>query len=457
MAGRLTTSGNENPAVLQAIVAGCAAALMLTGLVMIYSTGSIEAISLDWSPEKYFLNQLVFAVIGTALALALWLFVPYRVWNTRLIYVGILIVWLCFIGVALTGEGILGARRWLDIGPFRFQPSEFAKIAFVMVTAYLVCRYQDGSLSLAKAAGGAALCVAAPLAMLLVTQSDLGTSVICVVGIGVALLFGGVRLRWLFGGLGVLLALGAVAILATPYRRARLFQMLGLMPSDAGDGAASYQLTQSLYTFADGGLLGVGLGNSKGKFQYLPEAETDFIFSIVGEELGFVGALVIIVLFLVILACSLKIAASCPDPFGRMLAGGCAVMLVFQAFLNIACVIGIAPTTGKPLPFLSYGGSSLMSSLVVIGIILSVAKGSEAPDVHRERQQNLRVVSHGEPYVPPRSQRHAVDQGFSASAGYASGRSGAAASHGRYAAAARPASSRRESFGAQRPYGRSRR
>ncbi len=452
MARRLTISGDENPAVLQAVVAVCAALLMLIGLVMIYSTGSIEAISLDWSPEKYFLNQLVFAAIGTALAFALWAFVPYRVWNTRLIYVGIFVVWLCFIGVALTGEGILGARRWLDIGPFRFQPSEFAKIAFVMATAYLVCRYRDGSLSLAKVALGAALCVAAPLAMLLVTQSDLGTTIICVVGIGVALLFGGVPLRWLFGGAGVIGALGAVAVLATPYRRARLLQTFGLMQGDAGDGAASYQLTQSLYTFADGGLFGVGLGNSKGKFQYLPEAETDFIFSIVGEELGFAGALVVIVLFLLILACALKIAASCPDPFGKMLAGGCAAMLVFQAFLNIACVIGLIPTTGKPLPFLSYGGSSLMSSLVVIGIILSVAKGSAAPDVHRERQQNLRVVSHGEPYVPPRSHRHVSDQGFSTSFGHT-----AARTTGRYAASARPASARRGAPGAQRSYGRSRR
>ena len=185
---------------------------------------------------------------------------------------------------------------------------------------------------------------------------------------------------------------GLIAVFGTGYRSDR---MLFLNPWDDGeDGYGNgFQLIHSFYAFAEGGLFGVGLGNSREKFLYLPEAETDFIFAVVGEELGLVGAMVVVALFLGILWSSLRIARLAPDMFGLMVAGGCGIMLTAQAFLNIGCVVGLLPTTGKPLPFLSSGGSSLIATFILIGLILSVARGADLqPSVYEQRRADLRII-----------------------------------------------------------------
>ena len=190
-------------------------------------------------------------------------------------------------------------------------------------------------------------------------------------------------------GVGVLFAL--VAIVFTGYRSDR---MLFLDPWDDGEGGYGngWQLIHSFYAFADGGLFGVGIGNSREKYLWLPEAETDFIFAIIGEELGLVGALAVVALFMLLLWAGMRIARSAPDNFGAMVAGSCTIMIVFQAFLNIGCVIGLLPTTGKPLPFISSGGSSLIATLIMVGLVLSVSQAAGAPSVYDRRRDDLRVV-----------------------------------------------------------------
>ena len=205
---------------------------------------------------------------------------------------------------------------------------------------------------------------------------------------------------------------------------------MGACDGDGGRGNG-YQTIHSFYAFAEGGLFGVGLGNSSEKYDYLPEAETDFVFSIIGEEFGMLGALIVIALFCCILFSGMRIAAAAKTPVERIVAGSVTIMLVFQAFLNMGCVIGLVPTTGKPLPFVSAGGSSLIASIMMVAIILSVANNADAATVYDRRRANLRVVRavDDDPYViqePARDRRAGSARGGRAS----SGRRGAASPSG---------------------------
>lgn len=362
-------------------------ALVVIGLVMVYSASSIEAIDEGTNPESYLVKQIQFVIIGAIGMVILWKVIPYR------LYIGpfLWFVWgaavFLLVLVAVMGSVGLGAQRWLELGPVRLQPSEFAKIAFVLVMAKIMFNYRNGDLEFKAAAGQAILLVVAPMLFLYATQSDLGTTLICIVGIFTVLWIGEVPMKYILGvvAAGVVFALLAMTV---GYRADRMI-FLDPWQDYYGDG---FQLIRSFYAFAEGGVFGVGLGNSREKFLYLPEAETDFIFAIIGEELGLIGALVVVALFLALLYAGIRISLNAPDAFGAMIAGGLTVMLVFQAFLNIGCVIGVLPTTGKPLPFISSGGSSLIASLFMVGLILAVSDGSGGLTVYEQRRQDLRVV-----------------------------------------------------------------
>ncbi len=363
-------------------------ALLLLGFVMVYSASSIVAINEGTSSATYLIKQLGFAAIGAVGCFILWKVIPYGVWRGPWLW----IVWAAAVGLlvltAAIGTEGLGAQRWVNIGPVSLQPSEFAKIAFLLVAARLLVAYTEGEYAFRKAMVLGFVLIAIPLFFLYRTQSDLGTTLICFVGILTVLWLG--EVNWKIIGLivigGILLAIVATFFVA--YRQDRL---IFLNPWSDYYGAG-YQLIHSFYAFSEGGITGVGLGNSREKFLYLPEAETDFIFAIIGEELGLIGALFVIALFLLFLYAGMRIARSAPDPFGLLIAGGCTAMVVFQAFLNIGCVIGLLPTTGKPLPFISSGGSSLIASMFMLGIILSVSQGSATMDVYEQRRADLRVV-----------------------------------------------------------------
>ena len=383
-------------------------ALMLIGFVMIYSTSAVITLAkagteVAVDPMAETLNQIKFAVAGVILALIIWKFVPVSLWRSNAVWViwAVAFALLVITAVAGVGDEEWGARRWLMIGSASLQASEFAKIALVLVAARLFTDFREGQYTVLVFFALVGLLVLAPVLIILGPQSDLGTAMICFVGILAVMWLGEVPLRTMLIVIGVVVALGLVGIFGSSYRRDRL--MVFMNPWNDGEGGfgTGFQLIHSLYALSGGGLFGVGLGNSHEKYLYLTQADTDFIFAIIGEELGLVGAAVVIALFLLFLYAGTRIAQSSPDNFGTMVAGGCTIMIAFQAFLNIAMVIGWFPVVGKPLPFISSGGSSLVAMLIMVGIILSVSRGAEAPTIYDRRRADLRVVRATNGAPPP--------------------------------------------------------
>ena len=369
----------------------CVLGLTLLGFVMIYSASSISAISEDADAASYLIDQLRFAGIGVAAAFVLWKLLPYRWWAGPLIWVvwGIAVVLLLL--TAFAGIAALGAQRWLVIGPVSLQPSEFVKIAIVLMGARLFSDLRAGAVDGRTFIVQVMLFIVAPTGFLFASQSDLGTTAIIAVGILGVMWMGEVPLRTM---IAVLIGLVVFAVIATVISSYRGDRFLYLDPCNDGEGGQGrgYQIIHSYYAFSEGGIFGSGLGNSREKYLYLPESETDFIFAIIGEELGLIGALIVIGVYLALLWAGMRIARAASDDFGAMVAGALTIMLVFQAFLNIGCVIGVFPTTGKPLPFVSSGGSSLIASFMMVGIVLAVSEDVSGKSIYDRRRDDLRVV-----------------------------------------------------------------
>lgn len=369
----------------------CVLALVLIGLVMVFSASMVKALENGAPAATFFRSQVIYALVGAAIAVVLWKAVPYRVWIGPFVWVVWAVAVVLVLAVWLAGVNHYGAQRWLRIGGSEMQPSEFCKIAFLLVSVRLLVDYQSGAVDFRASMVRVLLFIVLPVGIMYRTQSDLGTTAICFVGILAVLWMGGVSRRALAALLGVAFIAGLIAVFGTGYRADR---MVFLDPWNDGEGGYGngYNIIRAFYALSEGGLFGVGLGNSHEKFQYLFASESDFIFAVIGEELGLVGALLVIMLFFAVLFAGLAIAEGAPDEIGSMIAGGCTVMLVFQAFLNIACVIGVFPTTGKPLPFISSGGTSMLASFILVGLVLSVSKPSSAPSVYEQRRADLRLV-----------------------------------------------------------------
>lgn len=376
--------------------------MLLFGCVMIYSASAPSAVAEGSHPAVYLLDQLKFALIGIVAAVGAW-FIPYRVWLGRAANA----VW--FLGMALVvltmfsgaGGDTWGAQRWLVLGPISLQSSEFMKIAIAIVAAKIMSEYHSGILEFKEAIGKAFVLVGFPMLLILETQSDLGTTMIIFAAVIVVMWLGEVPTPII---VGLIVAAAGLAVLATVFSSYRSSRFLYLDPWNDGKGGygAGYQIIHSYYAFSQGGLFGVGIGNSTEKYLYLPESETDFIYSVIGEELGMFGALAVLVAFIVLGYAGLRIAYAAEDDFGCMLAGSLTVMLVVQAFLNMGSAAGLLPTTGKPLPFISSGGSSLIATFIMVGLVLSVSQGSASfslpfgggkkGDVYEQRRDNLRVI-----------------------------------------------------------------
>lgn len=371
----------------------CTVALLGIGLVMVYSASSVKAISETGDAAHYLTNQLIYIGAGLLCA-AIVYFLPCNFWrSSRLVWVAWLIAIALLVATAVVGTDMNGAKRWLKFSAsLGIQPSEFAKIAFVVVAARLFYDFREGKRELAATVGLFMGLIALPLILFVYKlQSDLGTTLICVVGIFAVLWLGEVPLRIVLLAVAVGVVLVSFAIFGTDYRSGR---MVFLNPWDDGKGGYGdgYNLIRSLYAFSDGGLFGVGLGNSHEKYLYLFASESDFIFAIIGNELGLVGALVVMGLFLTFLFAGVRVAQNAADGFGMYLAGACTIMIVFQAFLNMGCAMGALPTTGKPLPFISAGGSSMIATLIMVGLVLSVSREAATANVYEDRRANLRVV-----------------------------------------------------------------
>ncbi|MCA8837734.1 MAG: putative lipid II flippase FtsW, partial [Proteobacteria bacterium] len=323
--------------------------------------------------------QLVWAGLGLlAMGVAWW--VPYRR-QQRLVlpFLLVLLITLCLVLVPGIGREVGGARRWLALGPFSLQPSEFAKYGLIVCCAYLCAdldsKRRRGDLRFGYVIG--VLCVFCGLIFL---QPDLGTAVVLAAAVGALLVIAG--LPWRYIGYGLLAGIPAVvyAVAYEPYRMKRLMSFLKPWEDPQGAG---YQAIQSLLALGRGGLWGAGLGRGQQKLFYLPEAHTDFIFAAIGEELGFLGALGLVCLFLLLLWRILAIAIGCREPFGTLLGLGVFLLLAIQIVMNLGVVLGLLPTKGLPLPLISLGGSNLVVSLLAIGTMLSIAGTQPAHDPWR--------------------------------------------------------------------------
>jgi cell division protein FtsW len=346
-----------------------AAALILTllGVIMVYSASTISAEQTMGKPLYFVERQAAWAAVSL-LAMA---------WFSRLDY-NRLREWLApvygttaaLLVAALFFHPIAGARRWIHLGPIGLQPAEFAKLTSVLFLAsYLDKRHSK----LNSPINGLVVPLGAVgvLLLLIGKEPDLGTPSLMFVAALLVLFVAGARMRWLVAAMGAAVPIVIEELWRKPYRRARLMTFLRPFENIRGTG---YQLAQAILAVGSGGWLGKGLGASQLKLMYLPKPYTDFIFPVICEELGLVGALLVLALFATILVRGVQIARRAPNLFGTLLACGITFTLTLQAFFNIAMAIGLLPTKGIPLPFLSFGGSSLLSTLIGIGILLGISR-----------------------------------------------------------------------------------
>lgn len=351
------------------------AVLTLLGIVEVLSASSVSAYEQLGSSFFFFNRQVLYAGVGVV-ALVLCSRMPHRAWqrlSVPLLAVSVLLMLLAL--HPTSGISAYGASRWIVIGPITLQPSELTKLALIAFTATILVRkwnHLDEPAHLAIPLAPAVAIVAG----IVILQRDLGTTIILAGSVFMVLFAAGVRLRYLtVTGLMGLGAAGAL-IFGESYRRDRLIAALHPFQDPLGAG---YQQIQGYIALGSGGWWGVGLGASRQKWQYVPNAHTDFIFAILGEELGFVGEIVTLSMFVLLIYAGIRIAINAPDTFGRLLAAGITSWIGLQAIVNVGAVTGLVPITGVPLPFVSFGGSALVVSLAAVGVLASIARaGSSA-------------------------------------------------------------------------------
>lgn len=346
-------------------------AFVVLGFLALFSTSLGLAADNPKATFSVLYRQLLLGVgVGAILFLA-GFFIPYDFWKRIALPLFIFaVILMLFVHFSPFGANFGGAKRWLVIGPLSLQPSEVLKFSFIVyLAAWLSSRRKDinsiehGLLPF--------LLITGVIGILLMVQSDLSTLIVITSGAGFLFFMAGGKIKHI--GILMILGVSAFFILAlfAPYRadRIKVFLNPGYDSQDTG-----YHINQSLIAVGSGGLFGRGLGKGLQKFNYLPEATSDSIFAVIGEEFGLVGSSVFILMFLLLLFRGFKIASSSPDLFGRLLAGGIAIFIVVQAFLNIGAMIGLAPIMGIPLPFVSQGGTALAINLAEMGVLLNISK-----------------------------------------------------------------------------------
>jgi cell division protein FtsW len=346
------------------------------GAVMIFSASAVTAQNQFGHSYYFVVRQIAWLVIGLLGMFALMKLDYHRLREPAVVYTVLCLVLLMLIGAFFLDKSH-ATHRWIRLGPLGIQPSELAKLAVILYLAWFLdlrrrnelsmeFNRQDMLQSILPAIAPILVCVA-----LILAQPDLGTSVDILLIMTAILFVAGLSWKWLAVGALTSLPLLFFSITHVSYRMARL--MAFLHPDNDPQGAG-FQLLQSLIAVGSGGFTGVGLMESKQKLFYLPEAHTDFIYAVISEELGFIGATVVVVLFAIFAWRGLRTAFNAPDGFGRLLALGVTAMVVFQSLINFAVVLGMMPTKGIPLPFVSYGGSSLLVMLLATGVLLNVSQ-----------------------------------------------------------------------------------
>jgi len=344
------------------LIIGLTLGLTIFGIVMVGNASVLKAYQ-DFGDKFYFLRaQICWALLGIG-AFFITSLLNYNFWKKVAIPAIIFsLITLILVLIPRLGISALGARRWLGFGFFSFQPAELAKLSFILYLSSFFSKKKNIWPFLA---------ILGILVGLIMLEPDLGTTVVlAATGLSIYFVSGApifaIGLIALFGILS-----GVGLILTSPYRKERLLTFFDPSKDPLG---ASYHIRQVLIAIGSGGLFGVGLGQSRQKYEYLPEVTTDSIFAIIAEELGFIGAVVLLGLFLLLIWRGFKIAKEAPDEFGKLLAVGVSSWIGFQALINLCSMVALVPLTGVPLPFISYGGSSLVLSLAAMGILVNISK-----------------------------------------------------------------------------------
>ena len=367
------------------LILGSTLALTAIGIMMVLSASSVESIAAGKSPYGDALKQGMFAAIGIFT-----MFVLSRinvVWLKRLAWPLLGVALVLLVLVQVVGTEVNGNKNWIDLGGITFQPSEASKLALALwmatvlaVKGKLLRRWQHALIPAVPLAGA--------VIGLVLLGNDLGTAMIIMMITAAALFFGGVRL-YLFGFAGLVAAAGTAVMAVTSSNRMCRITSWWTGQSCADGVDANYQATNGLYGLASGGWFGVGLGQSRQKYSWIPEAHNDFIFAIIGEELGLVGTVVVLILFAILGAAIYRVVVAQELIFHRVLAGTIMVWLLGQATVNMSVVTGLMPVIGVPLPFISYGGSALLMSLCAVGVVLSLAREQMAPAIRPKRMLNF--------------------------------------------------------------------
>jgi cell division protein FtsW len=355
--------------------------LVAFGLVMVYSATSAPAALGGSDPASALKRQALYALFGIA-ALVVTARLDYRLLRPLAPTLLGISALLC-VFVAVAAPSVNGARRWISVGALTFQPSELAKVSVALwASAYLARNPAPRTLKeLARPIG----LVAGLFALLILLEPDLGTTIVLVVMLCGVLFISGVPTATLAGAMAMTSGLGLALVWMRPFQRERLLTFLDPWADPSGTGL---QVTQALIGLGSGGLFGRGLGQGIEKIHYLPEANTDMIFAVIGEELGLVGVTMVVLAYAAFAYAGFRIALAARDPFGKRLAVGLTTLVCGQAAINLAAVLSIAPLTGIPLPFISYGGTSLLLTLASVGVLLNIAvngkrEPAEVPDRRR--------------------------------------------------------------------------
>ena len=386
-----TRAGSPEAPGTYLLLIGVITVLVIIGVVMVLSASSVLSLTSYGSAWYFFQRQLIWTLLGV-IAFAVIVRIDYHRWASvvrpLLALTGVFLVAVLVPGI---GVYVGGSRRWLGVGAWRFQPSELAKLALLLFAADLLTR-RAGELHDTRRVLRPLLFVLVSVAALVCLEPDLDSTVLLALIVGAVMVVGGITARHLalLGGTGI--ALSALLAVAAPYRRARVFTFLHPTADPSNTG---YQIVQSLIALGSGGIEGVGLGAGRSKWLFLPNAHTDFIFAVIGEELGLVGTLSVLGLFVAFAMLGIRTAQRAPDRFGMLLATGVTVWIVAQAAVNIGGVIGLLPVSGIPLPFVSFGGSSLVFTMVAAGILANVARQTN----HSPSQFPTHVPTHDPNHV----------------------------------------------------------
>lgn len=342
--------------------------LLAIGVVMVYSASSYYAMFHYNDSMHYLKRQVIWSILGIAAMMFMMSLDYHKLKKYTLLA---LIVTVPLLLVVFAFEGVNGAQRWIQLGPFSFQPSELAKYVVVLYLAMFLEKKGDG---IKKLKTGIIPCffVAGIFAALVLAEKNLSIASVIMIVTFVMVFSAGARNKHMFGLVApTLVSAALVFALGEDYRRARMLNFIDPWKDPAKNG---YQLIQSFYALGAGGITGLGLGQSRQKMLYMPEPHNDFIFSIIGEELGLIGCLIIVALFVIFVWRGIRVAMKAKDTYGSLLAIGITSVIAVQSIINIAVVTGSMPVTGVPLPFISYGGTSLVINMIAMGILINISR-----------------------------------------------------------------------------------